>query len=243
MVLTNGGATKYANRGKFGPLENVWYHEAGLENIVSLALLKQVANVSFDSSRDSAFVATFSNGQVWRFEQTVNGLFIYEHVHTTKVTNENVFDYCLISTVEVNEKQFHRREVEGAVKAGDFYRRIGRPSRRTFENAIKSNLFQNCPITIDDVQRFFEIYGPDVATLQGKTKKRISGRSVASLPCPLPSYVLRNHRHITLCIDIFYVQGIPFFHSISTKINFRTATQLSNRSKQSLNEQYQQIKR
>ena len=101
---------------------DVWFRASGLENIVSLALLKQVATVSFDSSKESAFLATFRNGHVWRFSQTENGLFIYEHVHTDKFTNENVLDYCLISTVEANEKQFHRREVEGAIKAGKFYR-------------------------------------------------------------------------------------------------------------------------
>ena len=62
--LTNGGATRYADKGEFDPLQDVWYHETGLENIVSLALLKQVATVSFDSSQDSAFIATFSNGRV-----------------------------------------------------------------------------------------------------------------------------------------------------------------------------------
>ena len=64
---------------------------------------------------------------------------------------------------------------------------------------------------------------------------------MASLPCPLPPSILRHHRDITLCIDIFYVQGIPFFHSISSKLHFRTATQLINRSKRSLLEQFKQI--
>ena len=104
VVLTNGGVTEYVEKGSFGSLRDVWFRASGLENIVSLALLKQVATVSFDSSQDSAFLATLSTGRVWRFRQTENGLFIYEHVHTTKPTNENVLDYCLISTVEANEK-------------------------------------------------------------------------------------------------------------------------------------------
>ena len=104
VVLTNGGVTKYAEKGSFGSLRDVWFRASGLENIVSLALLKQVATVSFNSSKESTFLATFRNGHVWRFSQTENGLFIYEHVHTDKLTNENVLDYCLISTVEANEK-------------------------------------------------------------------------------------------------------------------------------------------
>ena len=170
VVLTNGGTTPYTEKGTFGAMKNVWFHSNGLENIISLALLQEVAKVSYDSSADAAFVATFTSGHVWRFKQTVNGLFIYEHVNKNNTTNENVLDYCLISTVGDNEKQFHRREVEAAQKAGKLYRLLGRPSRRTFQNAISNGLIQNCPVTIEDVHRYFDIYGSDVATLQGKTK-------------------------------------------------------------------------
>ena len=110
-------------------MDNVWYHPNGLENIISLALLQEVAKVTYDSSVDAAFIATFSDGHVWHFNQTTNGLFIYEHGSKTNITKENVLDYCLISTVDSNEKQFHRREVEAAQKAGKLYRLLGRPSR------------------------------------------------------------------------------------------------------------------
>ena len=124
-----GGNTRYTKKGRFGAMNNVWYHPNGLENIVSLSLLHEVAKVTYDSSVDAVFIATFSDGHVWHFKQTTNGLFIYEHVNTTNITNENVLDYCLISTVDSNEKQFHRREVEAAQKAGKLYRLLGRPSR------------------------------------------------------------------------------------------------------------------
>ena len=129
VVLTNGGNTRYTKKGRFGGMDNVWYHPNGLENIISLALLQEVAKVTYDSSVDAAFVATFSDGHVWHFNQTTNGLFIYEHGSKTNITKENVLDYCLISTVDSNEKQFHRREVEAAQKAGKLYRLLGRPSR------------------------------------------------------------------------------------------------------------------
>ena len=60
-------------------------------------------------------------------------------------------------------------------------------------------------------------------------------------PCALPPSLLEHHQQVTLCVDIFYVRGLPFFHSISTKIHFRTATQLANRSKPLLLDQFQQI--
>ena len=166
--------------------------------------------------------------------QANNEWSFYLRARKKKITNESVLDYCLISTVGDNEKQFHRREVEAAQKAGKIIPFTWQAVSSNIPEYHFNNLIQNCPVTIEDVNRYFDIYGSDVATLQGKTKKCTSSRSVASLPCPLPPSILQHHRHVALCIDIFYVQGLHFFHSISSKIHFRTATQLTNRSKRSL---------
>ena len=105
------------------------------------------------------------------------------------------------------------------------------PAQRTYENAIATNQMKNCPITVEEVKRHFTIDGPDVATLQAKTTKRSGTAAMSTHPCELPPSILEYHRNITLRVDFFYVQGILFFHSISTKLHFRTATQLDYRSK------------
>jgi hypothetical protein len=45
---------------------------------------------------------------------------------------------------------------------------------------------------------------------------------------------LQHHSDVTLCVDIFYVQGHPFFHTISRKVQFRTVAPVLNRNKATL---------
>ena len=113
------------------------------------------------------------------------------------------------------------------------------PAQDIFENVISTKQMKNWPINVADVKRYFNIYGPNVATQQGKTTKRNSDAGESNHPCELPPFIFKHHRNMTLCVDIFYVQGIPLFPSISTKLHFRTATQLANRSKPLLLEQFQ----
>jgi len=43
--------------------------------------------------------------------------------------------------------------------------------------------------------------------------------------------ILRNHGDVTLCADIFYVNGEKFFHTISRKIQFHTVAPIKTRGK------------
>ena len=43
--------------------------------------------------------------------------------------------------------------------------------------------------------------------------------------------MLAHHCDVTLCADFFFVQGLPFFHTISRAIGFRTAHSVPDRAK------------
>ena len=70
-----------------------------------------------------------------------------------------------------------------------------------------------------------------MATLKGKTKKRKTPAATSTVTTSLPPFVLDNHCDVTLCVDYCFVQNIPFLQTISRKINFRTVTQVDNRTK------------
>ena len=227
-ALTNGGSTTYSMKGSFKGLMHVWYHPKGLANIIFMKSLASVSHVTYDSSRENAFVATFDDGDVWRFVEAPNGLFVWNTVIPNKRNNGRVINYCLVSTVADNE----HRVVDLAKLAGKLHRLLGYPAHKTFEHAIKTCQIKNCPVQVEDVKRYFKIYGPNVATLQGKTTKKRSPGAPTRSPCPLPPDLLRNHRDVTLCIDIFYVQGIPFSTRSQTKSTFerRRSSQIGLRS-------------
>ena len=151
-------------------------------------------------------------------------------------------DYSFVTTVANNMKRYHRREVDRAKKAGEVYVAVRKPSRKQFYLILTNGWLNKCPITVEDAKRYFEIYGNDVVTLRGKMSKKKGSAAPSRIPSSLSPDLLQHHGSITLCIDIFYVQGIPFFHSISRKIHFRTACQLTGRSKALLLEQVNNLK-
>jgi len=106
---------------------------------------------------------------------------------------------------------------------------IGWPRTDNFKKYVEGNHLINCPITVDDINRDEVIYGKPVPLFQGKMT-----RITPSPPCknkllPLPSCLLEHHMEINLYIDIFYVNGMPFFHTKSGKLNFLSVKYLQSR--------------
>jgi hypothetical protein len=127
---------------------------------------------------------------------------------------------------------FSRREVKAADQARDLYRKIGRPAEAEFVELLRRNAIRNCPVTPSDAQRALIIYGPDIAVLKGKsTRSHAAPRAPTFIAEIIPASVLEHHRNVTLCIDFFFVQGLPFLHTISRGIGFRTAHPVADRSK------------
>jgi len=170
-----------------------------------------------------------------KFIEYRSGLYYHDAAAAVQPnSNKNVIDYSFVSTVANNKAQFPRREIEGADKARALYRKIGRPSQQQFEQILAKNLIRNCPVTVDDAKRALLIYGPDVAALKGKTTKGPSQHVPTFNPVRVPGFILQHHSDVTLCVDIFYVQGHPFFHTISRKVQFRTVAPVLNRNKATL---------
>ena len=90
--------------------------------------------------------------QVWFHPKGLANIVSIHLVSTNNFTNDEVRDYCLITTVDNNEKKFHRREVAAAKVAGKLHRLLGRPSQSTYEKAITTNQLQHCPVNIEDIK-------------------------------------------------------------------------------------------
>jgi hypothetical protein len=99
---------------------------------------------------------------------------------------------------------------------------------------LSNNLIANTDITVADVTRANNIYGPDIGSLKGKTA-RTSPHPV-KLPeiMPLPEDIKRLHSNIVLCLDICHVDGLRFMASISRNIHFSTVEFVSSLEHSSL---------
>jgi hypothetical protein len=134
-----------------------------------------------------------------------------------------------LNSVKSNKEKFMRRKIEGADAARLLYHKLGRPSEAQFHHALKHNQFINCPITPDDAKRALAIYGPDITIIKGKTTKN-KGAHTLSFQCveDIPASILEHHENIMLGIDFMNINGNPFFHSISRKLQFRTIASVTS---------------
>ncbi len=108
---------------------------------------------------------------------------------------------------------------------------IGRPSQQQFEFILNNNLIRNCPVTVNDAWRALIIYGPDVPAIKGKTIKPVHVPTTIPSSVPLP--ILSDHGIVTLCI-VFFMQGLPFFHTVSRKLKFCTVSAVKNLKKETI---------
>ena len=99
---------------------------------------------------------------------------------------------------------------------------MGRPSQQQFEHWLDSGFITNCSLTSADAKRTHIIYGPDIATIKGKTSKQ-KGAHV-----PLARHILVDHGDVSLCMDIFFVNQNASFRTISNKLQFCTVVAIDD---------------
>jgi hypothetical protein len=202
---TNGGQQTSTLIADFKNLGVVWYNPKSIANILSLADVRKVCRVTMDTDQEAAMTVHKCDGTHMKFLEHADGLYYYDtHAINTK---KSVANYTLLNTVSNNKAPFVTRDIELADKARELYRKLGRPSQQKFEDILKRNLIINCPITVDDAKRALIIYGPDLATLKGKTTRGPATPHVPSFQAvSIPAPILEHYQQVTLCVDFFFVQ-------------------------------------
>ena len=231
---TNGGDRQASQRGDYhglGTPLTVWADPESLANILALRDVRKIARVTLDTAEELAFIVHLPGGNLMRFtEHDGTGLYVYDP--TSNEVRIPVKAYSYLQTISGNWALFNRRDLEAADAACALHRKLGRPSPSRLRTYISNNLIRNCPVTPADVKRANYIYGLDPTYLKGKTTQKPALPHIpTTMLTPLPNFVSKHHRDITLCIDFFFIQGASFFHTISRKIGFRSCTAVPNRSK------------
>ena len=232
---TNGGLQLTQHIAEYPGFGTVWFNPHGLANILSLAAVRRVRRVTMDTDIEPAILVHRPDGTVLRFVEFQSGLYFYDTAcpppsEPPKLTSGSLSGYSFLETVDNRKVQFTPREVRGADDAGRLYRKLGRPSQKTFEHALANHLVVNCPVTLEDARRFFYIYGHDPATLKGKMTRKTLAHVPTAPFVPVPAPILEQHGDVTLCADFFFVQKIPFLHTIARKLKFRTVSAVPDRS-------------
>ena len=237
-VHTNGGTQISTQLGTVNNFGDVWYNEKSLANILSMAAVRKVCRITMDTSIEAAMHVHKQDGTIMKFAEYTSGLYYFDT--GPNFTNETC-DYSFLNTVANNKRQYTLAEIQGADKARTLYRKIGRPAESDYNGYLDDNLIRNCPLTSDDAKRAMNIYGDEFATLQGKTVKH-QNKSIPNFQTvKIPAPIIEQYKDVRLFIDIFWVNGSPFFHTISEWIKFRTVAPITNRKKRTLHMETQAV--
>ena len=137
----------------------------------------------------------------------------------------------LLQTVDENLKNYTKRQRKDIKKARTLYERMMFPSQDSFSNTVNHNSLKNCPIDGVAAKHMDQVYSRNVHAIKGKTTRQ-SHRRVESAIVPVPPHILQAHSDVTLCIDLFYVDGLTFLLTVSRNIHKVTVTSLERRTLQ-----------
>ena len=129
-------------------------------------------------------------------------------------------------TVESHKSEYTRRQVDQADKAHNLIRRLADSSQLELEKLISKNFFRHNDLQVDDFWQAVTIYGPMVEVLKGKDTRTRPQHIPSMVKTVLPSYILTEHKDVTLTADFFAVNGKFFLHTKWRKLYFRTAAAL-----------------
>jgi hypothetical protein len=84
---------------------------------------------------------------------------------------------------------------------------IGNPSNNNFKGMVSNNMITSCPVTITAITNACNIFGPDLASVTGKTKQRAPALVVGDYVA-VPKGIGERNKIVTLAADVFFVDGI-----------------------------------
>jgi hypothetical protein len=218
-VHGNGGDLTTNKKAHIKNYGDVWFHSNAITNILSLKNAKSKFQVTYDSEGHGAFIVHKPNGVDVHFVAHADGL----HYHDT-----NHRQLTMVSTVPQKSEGFSKKQIAQAKTARDIQTKVGHPSTQDLKSVIKLNLIANCPVTTEDVDRAETIFGPSLPILKGKTTRQ-SPQSVQTNYVAVPESILSANQHVTLFGDIFFINKVPFFATVSDHLKFTTTEHIANR--------------
>ena len=175
--------------------------------------------MTYDSATDDTFVVHKRDHKI-HFVASNNGLYYHD------CNNRQI---SLINLVEENMEGYSQQQIERAKKVKDVYVMIGYPTITDFKATLQKNMLMNCPYTVEDIDNATNIFGPDIHVLKGKTTRK-QPISVRMDYVAVPHKIKTLHHNITLAIDIFFVNNLPFFITVSRHIKFGTVQYMERRN-------------
>ena len=231
-VQCNAGVTTTDLIGDFPGLTTpVYFDPHGVANILSFHHISQVFRISYNySPAGGTFTVHGPHNRTRVFQPSERGLSYCDVGEGGELFPKNPgdTDQAFVVTVADKKSSHTVKGYKRATLARRLQNIIGRPSARRFKELVDNNLIPNCPITGQDILAAEDIFGPNLGSLKGKTTHR-KPTPVAHTNIPVPPTILQFHSQVSLCVDIMFINKLPFLITISKNLRFGTIDFLPNR--------------
>jgi hypothetical protein len=205
-----------------GYSKTVWFITRAITNIIALRNLIDQYRVTYYSD-DLMFV-------VHRESESKSNMEFKMHksgLHSYDLRKEHHMTF--VNTVSENNTGFTKRQIKCAEIAQNLYKTLSYPSMKDFKLVIRSNQIKDCPVTIQDIDFAMNIWGKNIAALKGKTTQRKT-HPVARDFVKVTKELFKLHKEVFLKTDIFFVNKIPFFLTLSRNICFTAVNHLADKT-------------
>jgi hypothetical protein len=125
---------------------------------------------------------------------------------------------AMVATVTNNMLKYSKREIESAGNARELLARMGYPSVENAIVMIKGG--DNMGVTERDFRVAHDIWGKDVTSLSGKTRKMATSIADISIRAPIVQ------KEQVLSVDIMFIESIPSLVAVSTPLDLFLAVSL-----------------
>jgi hypothetical protein len=217
-INTNGGVMKSTQKCDIQHIDNVWFNEDSMTNIIALKDMTKKFRVTMDSEEEKALLVHMPN-KIVKFKEFSNGLYAMDP------NDDNSFikkPYQFLNSVKENMKFLSSRQQQRARKARELYVAMGTPTVDDLKAMIRMNLIRNNVVTTEDVNLATKAYGPDVGAIKGKTT-RTKPTPVVSNHVEIPDELLNVQQDKTVSMDGLTVNSLKFLSTISHDLFYRTA--------------------
>ncbi len=137
--------------------------------------------------------------------------------------------FIFVNTVSKIKAGFTKREIKEVEVAWSLYSKLNYPSWKDFKWIIRRNQIKDCPVTVNHVDTALKIWSKNVTALIEKTTW-MTPDPVARDFVKVPVELLKLHKQVYVTADLFFVNKIPFFLTLSHKICFTAINHLADRT-------------
>ena len=118
-----------------------------------------------------------------------------------------------------NNNGFSKRQETISLVTRDLYHMAGVPTLRNLNMAIRQNIIQNLPVTVEDIDIAEKIFGPNVSTLKVRTTRK-SPKVVVDDFIEIPRKLIENNQELIMCMDFVFINKNALFTTIKIYTRF-----------------------